>query len=199
MAIESNVGPVNGRSVLQKALTDRAPQAFIFSSPLRGNPQTGSPVPVYHLTLEQTQGQKPVAGARMTRWLYPVIGGFHPGLADIRDSNDGLTRFAGLSHGILAKRFLEASLFAEQALEDEPESFQPRLLEVPALRFAALWLRGPMTEHFVSLLEGRPPGTTPLKLVNDIVSDLRTRGAVRLNSSNSAGMRARNPRNTPTN
>jgi hypothetical protein len=133
----------------------------------------------------------------MTSWCYPVIGGINPGLADIREGKDGnAASFGGLSHGILAQRFIQASLLAEQGLAASPEDFEPRLLDVPALQFAALWLHGLVEEYFVSLLDGHPPGTAPLKLVNEIVSDLRDRAATRLNR---ARTNKSSPPRTPTN
>jgi hypothetical protein len=177
VAIKSNLGPPNGHQVMQRALAYRVPQtANIMSTPLGGAPQTGSPIPVYHLPLAQLKDSDPLASAKLTCWSYPVIGGMRPGLADIRENSvDGTTSFAGLSYGILATRFLEASVLAEHSLNAADEEFEPRLLDVPALRFAALWLHGSSTDHFIPLLEGSPPGSAPLKLVANVVADLQSR------------------------
>lgn len=203
MAIKSNAGPIHGRAVMQKALAARAPQARAFSTPLGGAPQTGSPVPVYHLPLDRLQDSDPLAAVTLTSWRYPVIGGLHPGLADIREGQDGRTAsFGGLSHGILADRFMLASMLAEQELAGQPEEFEPRLLDVPALQFAALWLRGRVTGYMVSLLDGRPPGTAPLKLVNEheVVPELQTRAATRSLRAGAPGApRGGGPTGTPTN
>jgi hypothetical protein len=179
MAIKSNRGPLNGFQVMQRELVARMPQAKIFSSPLGGAPQAGSPVPVYHLPLDRLHDPDPIAAATLTGWRYPVAGAADVGLADIRENPlDGSTRFGGLSFGLLVERFIEASAMAEKMLAAASEEFEPRILDVPALRFAALWLRGPDTEHFVSLLEGRPPGTAPLTLVSSIIGELQARASV---------------------
>lgn len=175
MTIKSHAGPIDGRAVMQQALATRVPQAEMFSTPLGGAPQTGSPVPFYHLSLDALTEPNPLEFATMTGWQYPVVGGIDPGLADIRDVPDGPSSFAGLSHGLLAQRFIQASLLAEQALAAQAEEYQPRLLDIPALQFAALWLYGTTTSYFVSLLDGRPAGTAPLKLVTEIMSDLKAR------------------------
>lgn len=199
MAIKSNPGPANARAVMQRALTARLPQAASFSSPLGGAPQTGSPVPVHYLSLVALADQHPLMSTTVTSWLYPVIGGVRPGLADIRE-NAGTAgpSFGGLSQGILAARFIDACVLAEKSLAALEEEFEPRLLDAPALQFAALWLHGSNTEHFISLLDGKPPGSAPLRIVSDVVPDLQSRAAARSNLAGPA-MAGIAPAGTPTN
>jgi len=181
MVIKANKGPLHGLAVMQQALEARATRAAVFSTPLGGAPQSGSPVPVYHLPLINLGDDDPLAAASVTSWRYPIIGGIEPGLADIRQSDDDSSAsYGGLSQGLLARRFIQASLLAEQALAAAPEELQPRLLDVPALQFAALWLHGDLSNYFVSLFDGRPAGTAPLRLVTEVVPDLRARAARRL-------------------
>ena len=161
MAIKANTGPIAGREVMHRELAARAPQAATFSTPLGGAPQAGSPIPVYHLSMERLNDRDPLAEATITSWRYPIVGGIQVGFADIRASEDGATAtFGGLSHGIFSERFIQASLLAERTLADRQEDFQPRLLDMPALQFAALWLHGDRTQYFISLLDGRPQLST---------------------------------------
>lgn len=181
MPINSNAGPINGRTVMQEALSDRMTQTRTTGSPLGGFPQTGAPLPVYDLPLLQIQDAHPLDAATLTSWRYPVIGGLHPGLADIRESKSGgLASFGGLSHGPMAARLIQASLLAEQTIGAKPEHYEPRLLDVPALQFSALWLHGDESEYFISLMDGHPPGSAPLKVVDEITSELRARTATRV-------------------
>ena len=181
MPINPNAGPTNGRTVMQEALSARVSQTRTTGSPLGGAPQTGSPLPVYDLPIGRMQDARPLDEAMLTSWRYPVIGGLYPALVDIRESaNDGLASFGGLSHGPMAARLIQASLLAEQTLGANPERYEPRLLDVPALQFSALWLHGDESEHFISLMDGHPPGTAPLKMVDDIASELRVRAATRV-------------------
>jgi hypothetical protein len=79
----------------------------------------------------------------------------------------------------LAERFLQASAYADEQLGDQAEEYEPRLLDVPALWFAALWLEGSTSRYFIPLLDGRPPGTAPLKMVQDILPILKARAEER--------------------
>ena len=198
MTIKSNAGPVNGGDVVRQALAARMPQAKNFSTPLGGAPQTGSPVPFYHLSLAQLDSADPLASATITGWRYPVVGGINPGLVDVREgSNVTPATFAGLIHGIMVQRFMQASLLAEQTLASQTDVYQPRLLDVPALQFAALWLHGTSTNYFISLLDGHPLGSAPLVLVSDVLPDLRARATARTAATTPTGGAA--PRSTPTN
>ena len=181
MAIKSHTGPADGRAVMEAALSTRTPNRMRFTTPLGGAPQSASPVPFFHLSIDQLAGVDPLGTATMTGWRYPIVGGIKPGLADVRGPTGGGagSQFGGLSHGLMAQRFLEAAILAEQQLGDSAEVYQPRLLDVPALQYAALWLESPTGRRFVPLLEGRPAGTAPLKLVDDIVTDLRSRASAR--------------------
>jgi len=195
MVIKSNRGPINGYAVMREALATRMPRGGARSASrgvesasldivrpsLAGAPQTGAPVPVYHLSLEQLSAEDPLQLATISSWLYPVVGGIRAGLARVREAvPGGAARFSGLSHGIVAQRFMQAALLAEQSLAADAEDFEPRLLDVPALPFVALWLHGnAATEYFIPLLEGRTPGTAPLGLVKEIVPYLRYRASQR--------------------
>jgi hypothetical protein len=182
MAIKSNAGPTGGRDVVQQALSLRSRHPRTFSAPLGGGaavPATGSPVPIYDLTVVQLGQPDPLASAALARWCYPVVEGQHMALVDLRVDDGGRpVEFGGLSRGLLADRFAEAASMAEKLLSAHPADLEPRLLDVPALRFVALWLHGRDEDHFVSLLEGRPPGSQPLALVDDVVAGLRARVGV---------------------
>jgi hypothetical protein len=193
MAIKAHKGPPAGLAIVQRALAMREHQATTFSTPLGGSPQTGSPVPLYYLSLQQLNDERPLAAARIVSWQYPVVGGLHPGLAEYReDFGDG-----GMSQGPLPSRFVQASMLAEQELSDNAEEFEPRLLDVPALQFAALWLHSATDkDFFISLLDGSPAGAAPLKVVRDVVPLLRARAASRAPAMPQLGG---GPQNTPTN
>jgi hypothetical protein len=180
MTIIQNAGPANGRDVVRQALAIRMPQGRSFSTPLGGAPQAGSPVPFYHLPLSKLDSQDPLSQATLSGWRYPVVGGINPGLADLREgSDDSSPMYAGLVHGGMVQRFMQAALLAEQTLGSTSDAFEPRILDVPALQFSALWLVGKTTNYFISLLEGRPPGSAPLAVVSDIVPSLIAKAGAR--------------------
>ena len=179
MTIKRLDGPPDGQKVMMRELGKRIPAAARFATPLGGAPQAGSPVPFYHLGLEDLKMRSPLTKATITGWRFPIVGGIHPGLAIIAGMADGSSStFEGLAHGIIAARFIRAALLADEKLGSDVAEYEPRFLDVPALQFSALWLHG-QKNWFIPLLEGRPPGTAPLVMVPSILPDLRARAAKR--------------------
>lgn len=175
MTIKPHNGPLSGRKVMQRALLQRLPQAPQFGTPTGGGMQTGSPIPVYLLAPHRLVDSKPLDWAELTSWRYPVVGAAEASMAEIREGRNGVCDFAGLSRGLLSKRVFDAADLAERSLAAHPTVYEPRLLEVPALRFVALWLFSGEDQLFIPLLEGTPPGSAPLIMVDDVIVLLRAR------------------------
>lgn len=200
MTIKTHQGPADGWQVTSEAISTRTRRVEAGVSPLGGASHLAQPVPFYHLPLDKIDSNDPLAFATSTGWRYPIVGGDRPGLADIRgDEGSTGSKFAGLSHGILAKRFLEASTLADTQLGDGAEEFEPRILDIPALGYAALWLLGQQSQRFISLLEGNPPGTAPLQMVTDIVPQLRAVASKRVLDHARATLSGRASPGSPTN
>lgn len=185
MTINRANGPAGGRDVVNRALAVRMGSLRAAASPMGGSVGFGSPVPVYHIGLDSVTNQAdPLTAARQTSWRFPVIGagaGSPAGLVTVRETATDPS-FEGLSHGVLAQNFLRAASLAEQTFGSSPDVFDPRLLEVPALQYAALWLVGGGTNHFIPLLDGNPPGSAPLSVINDILPALKARVGYRANA-----------------
>ncbi len=140
---------------------------------MRGSPQTGAPLPVYLLSHDEALLPDPLPAAKLIGWNYPIVGGDSAGLAFLLIAPDGL-KFAGISHGPLADRLLDAAALAENHPESRAEEFEPRLLEIPGLRIYALWLFHAERENlFISLMDGQPPGSSGLQIENDIQPRIR--------------------------
>lgn len=180
MAIKSHEGPSNGAIVMAAALAVRMPSSPAAHSPLGGAPHVGGPVPFYHLALDQLPYDNALENATRTGWRYPVIGSIKAGLVDIRgDEGTNSASFGGLSYGIVAERFIQASTLAEGRLANSTDEYEPRLLDVPALSFLALWLRSSQGDWFIPLLDGGPPSSAPLQMVREVLPQLRVRAANR--------------------
>ena len=168
MALKGQAEPVGGRDIVNDALRQRAHRAQQ-SPALRGSPQTGAPLPVYLLGREEALLSDPLGAAKLIGWKYPVIGGDSPGIASLLIAPDGL-KFAGINHGPLPERLLDAAVLADRNLGPLEETFEPRLLEIPALRLYALWLfRNDRENFFVSLMDGQPPGSSKLQMEHDML------------------------------
>ena len=163
MPIKGQIEPVGGRDIVNAALSQRQ-----HLPALLGSPQTGAPLPVYLLSRDEALLPDPLSAAKLIGWKYPIIGGDSAGLAFLLIAPDGL-KFAGISHGPLAGRLLEAAVLADENLESVAEEFEPRLLEIPALHIYALWLFSAEREDvFISLMEGQPPDSFSLQVEHNI-------------------------------
>jgi hypothetical protein len=166
MTIRNQPEPTGGRDIIHAALSARLPQTRSLRAAKVGAVQTGHPLPVYVLTRQDAQLPDPLARATLAGWSYPIVGGQEPGLASLSGTPD-TPHFSGTTEGSLPQRLLEAAELAERQLADDPEVYEPRLLDMPALRMFCLWLKGPR-DRFVQLLGGQPAGSAPLTMENDI-------------------------------
>ncbi|MFC5550974.1 hypothetical protein [Massilia aerilata] len=180
---------------MEQALAIRAHPITEHAMPLAGARQSGAPVPVFYLEPQQLTGPDPLSSAVQTNWVYPVMAGGEPGLVDIRPAdNESVSEFGGIYYGLLARRVGESVQLAQLAVGENNMAFQLRLLQMPELDFAALWLKGRNEDYFISLFEGRPPGTATLQLQGDVLAELREQAAHRF-----ASVDELDPDGTPTN
>lgn len=181
MTIMHLAGPPAGDDVLDRALEDRFPEVARRGVRVRSRNADGvpelPPVPCFHLGLDMLADDEPLRLAQQTGWRYIVEPGNAVGMAKL-SSGTGGTRYEGLAQGLLVERYRAALALAQELLGADHHAYEPRLLDVPALSFAALWLKGPQ-DWFIELLDGVPPGTAALQVVDDILPELRHRAAKR--------------------
>ena len=171
MAVFTQAKPAGGREILHRALRKRFHRRPAVTMP-RGIAQTGTPMPAYRLTRRAAAQAKPLSRAREVGWRYPVLVGGTPCLACLRNSSYGL-QYGGMGEGILPQRLFEAAALAVKELDSIEGRFQPRLLEIPALRLFALWLFAPRrASRFIVLVAGYGSSST-LKIESDIAPHLR--------------------------
>jgi hypothetical protein len=190
MTIKRWSGPVDGLKIVQTALQQRRHRAQTIT-PLGGAPQSASPLPMYHLGINDVERPDFLQRATQTGWRYPVLGGIQPGLAIITERPGGV-EYEGLTYGTLAQRLIQASLLAQQALGSVADQYEPRMLDVPGAHLVALWLAGAQNQ-FISLMDGNPPGSAALSIVDDIQPRLIAAVRARANVLPSGGSK------TPTN
>lgn len=168
MTIVPSQPPAGGQQAITAALAERISRAATLS-PLGGSPATGAPLPMYNVELNQTMLPDPLSAARLVGWRYPVIGGPEPGLAHL-SAEQGDSEYEGLTRGYLPRRLIEAAEVAQEALGDSDERYEARLLQIPALRIIALWMKGTNDDRFVLLTDGRTPPTAgpPPPVIDDI-------------------------------
>lgn len=138
MALRTAKPPAAAFQAVSRALADLASvgrQSLLGGS---GAVQAAdNPLPVYVLTLDALGLETPLASARQVGWRYIVRQGRRFASADARMVGRR-ARFARLSQGPLTEALIEAAGRAETLAGAVPG--EARILEVPALNSAALWL-----------------------------------------------------------
>ena len=167
MAVVGQGEPAGGREIIGDALRRRLHRAQHLPA-LQGSPQIGAPLPVYHLGRAEASLSNALLAARMIGWRYPIVGGGSPGLAYLREES-GRLAYAGLSHGPVPERLLDAADLASDNFGASVQKFEPRLIEIPSLRLCALWLCGPEGQNFYVVLEdGQRMGAGLLQIERSI-------------------------------
>lgn len=158
MSIANPTGPTEGRDVVFSALSTRTSAVDGFLSLGRGI-RVGAPLPVYQVGLSDLNGEQWSSKVRLVAWRYPLVGEDGVGLADVKGAQ-GTAYLTNIHAGPSVDRFWKASLLAEKELASYSETFGVRILEIPALRIAALWLVGTTGRtFFVPFIDGcRPTG-----------------------------------------
>jgi len=140
-ALHSGLGQIRGAT---------APRALAAETAGAGTPHES-----YHLGLDSIEAKKGVAAAEPVGWRYLIAGGpAGRGLAAEVHSRPGGFEFAGLNEGPFVQQV------ADQIEKLRPEignkDYEPRLLKIPALYIAALWLKGQNDDLFVPLEPSHP-------------------------------------------
>lgn len=195
MTISYRTGPETADVVLQGALDRRQPSLSLRGiTATRSAQATPMAVPYFHLGLEALDHPDPLLQAQHSGWRYSLDADGGPTMAKLgQDADDRPPEFQGISGGLLAERYRAALALAEARLGPPAEVYEPRLLDVPALSYVALWLSGAQ-DWFIPLLDGHPPGDGPLGIASDILAQLRDRARERRRQ---VTVRGSNP--TPTN
>lgn len=138
MTIVARPEPAGARKAAHAALAQRMHWARIMPS-LRGKPQIGAPIPLYRISAASVACDGGLTRARRIGWRLPIVGGETEALLNLL-AQQGVPRYAGITEGIIPRRLVLAAATAEGQLHRLAERFEPRLLELPALRLYALWL-----------------------------------------------------------
>ena len=115
----------------------------------------GTPHESYHLGLDSIEAKKGVAAAKSIGWRYLLAGGpAGRGLAAEVHSRDRGYEFAGLNEGPFVQQVADQIENLRGKIGDK--DYEPRLLRIPALYVAALWLKGKNDDLFVPLQPSHP-------------------------------------------
>jgi hypothetical protein len=109
----------------------------------------------FHLGLDSIEAKKGVAGAESIGWRYLLSGGpAGSGLAAEVHSRDRGFEFAGLNEGPFVQQIADQIEKVRGQIGNK--DYEPRLLRIPALYIAALWLKGKNDDLFIPLQPSHP-------------------------------------------
>ena len=98
-------------------------------------------VPVYHLGLEDLKEKRDISAAKHTSWRYLVKHkGKEVASADAVIEDDGSTTFSHVNEGQLVSGLVSALKVANSEVRIRRSDFEVRILMVPSLYIASLWL-----------------------------------------------------------
>jgi len=98
-------------------------------------------VPVFHLGLEDLKEKKDILAAKHISWRYLVKHkGKEVATADAVIEDDGNTTFSHVNEGQLVSGLVSALKVANSEIRIRNSDFEVRILMVPALYIATLWL-----------------------------------------------------------
>jgi hypothetical protein len=149
MAMRLPTGPSDAPAAIGKAMRDLGLRGS--RSPFESlTIQASQPIPVFVLQLDQISDGF-LQRARRRGWRYLLVD--TGSAADVGENAE----FDSILHGDLPARLMQACERASVMFAERPEVFEPRMLEIPALYVAALWIFGPEQTFFGLLdLDGVP-------------------------------------------
>jgi hypothetical protein len=147
MGIKTADGPAGASAAIARALSNLSSGGPATFDMERAAPQhLTKPIQVFTVPVDLITSLDFLDMATPIGWRYLVVDSIQePGslaAVDVKEDEAGSATFQALSHGRMPERLAEASQLAANLLGDTPQDFEVRILELPALYLAALWLIG---------------------------------------------------------
>lgn len=143
MPIRRAAAPIAGSSTVSRAVHHlrRSNKPFghlqLRSEPVE--PKITQPLQLFTLQLDDIVDEHFPQRARFAGWRYLVIDSGSIAAADVGPVGD---KFHRLMHGRHAAHLMSAAKFAEDNFATAADEYELRVLEIPVLYVAALWLKG---------------------------------------------------------
>jgi hypothetical protein len=155
--IKNLTPPIKGTAVVGSALMDL--QASTHNDSLLGGAAVdlSQPLPLFQLRLSDIKKGFDFSAAHLVGWRY-LIENTGPNesayaYADVENAGSGDPKFAGLANNQNATRLMDAVKIAEQVAKNIPTDCEARVLDVPALKFSALWLDCGKNSVFIPFID----------------------------------------------
>lgn len=136
----------------------------------RGMASIGAFLPLYRASARNRQGTIRLGKPRLSEWLATATIGDRPACVRLKQRRSGW-RYTGLVDGPLPSKLFKAAVRAEEVFNDDARNFEPRVLDIPALRTCALWLFTPRRSRFIDLGHQAPSSDLEIvKTLDELVS-----------------------------
>jgi hypothetical protein len=139
--VQKRTPPASGPEAVGRALKALGPSEGAAALADRAL-DLSQPMPVYRLGLDEVEGRESLARATQVGWRYLLESPEGIAYADVRETGADSSKFTSLSRNRNAERLMQAVHLAEAAARTMPDDCEARILEVPALYIAAIWLTG---------------------------------------------------------
>ena len=128
-------------------------------------PKASPALSVYTLGLNDAAKEDALASATFVGWRYLIDDNGTPAIAEIRPTGSGGSpKFSRLTRGSAASGLKRAAGAASAAYGTSGDTYEARILEVPALHSICLWLHGKSDVFFEYL---KPDGQSPENIDED--------------------------------
>jgi hypothetical protein len=164
MSISVARGPKGGPEAIESHLEHLWMRGPRMGAPIGGaapsQPKTRNPLPLYVVSLEDIRDEYFLKRATQVGWRYLIFDNGPAAVADVRVTADLTPKLSQLTRGPIAQRLDGAMHYAQEAYGEARAVYEPRMLDIPELNTAALWMHGPK-ESLIPLVEGTE--TFPIK------------------------------------
>jgi hypothetical protein len=149
--------PTANIDVLERGLKDLYPGRAMREIEPESTFDVAKPLPVYTVSLVDAVTEDWPEKARQVSWRHLVAGGQLTGAADITlNAGSNSPEFASFAEGEAVRALVTAIESADRLFAHTKGSYEMRIVEIPAVYAAAVWLVG--TESlFIPYLDGRSP------------------------------------------
>lgn len=162
--VKNLIPPSGGAAVVGSALVDLQVSKHNDSLLGGGAVDLSQPMPLFQLWLSDIQKGFDFSSAHLVGWRYLIenTGTSDYAYADVQQAGSGIPKFAGLANNKNAMRLMDAVRLAEQVAKGMPSDCEARVLDVPALKFSALWLACNNDSMFIPFIDPQLSGNRPL-------------------------------------
>jgi len=155
--VKSPDAPIGGIAAITSALPHLLPRGPQSATAMLGGATTisaGDPIPLYVVSPTDLLDPQFLDRANPTAWRYLIVASGGVALADVRTLAPSQANLSALIRGPMAERLSQAEKVAEQRYGVVSDSYEARILEVPAIYVTALWLHG-QKDIFFPVMEAK--------------------------------------------